>query len=626
LKPQDILSRLRRVVYGRDQDELRKVQNVISLIRERLPSSIQNYVDITHLLQDRTHFSVEEFIERQKDSFSPEWSRVFRYNEYEAIVKFIPYASRALEVLTQNILSPDDYTKTVFKNFSNINIQDKTVTETLKKISEKYDFQKRAYGIIHNTLLYGDWFVELVDETSFKKNVTQYISEGDISLSADVYYDLYEETTQIGDFENVTNGWKSSNSNDVSKKNRKSSLKLVEYHPSRVVILGSEEIVLGYLVFPLFSEDPYMASALPRYNPFTNLTSSSIRQYEEVNTLRQNVSNISKQFLRNILANLSKSKGISSSNIDEILRKSDPVLQDVILSLILSTQQTSQKMNVRFVPPSKMCHFKLTMKGGRKLAPYGCSLLYGLNHQARVLISLSSSIVMYRLSRSIERRVFHVETGVSRDVQTPIQQIIRSLSRRRYALTDPNIGLEEIPSHISSFEDIFIPMKAGKRFIETDVLPSGNLNISMDDWKEMRDTFIAGLGVPPAYLNIEQNYETRGTLAQENIVFAITVLNYQLEFGECFTDMIRKIFRCVKNKDLPEEFKITFNPPMKLLLERYSEMVSNFSQLAEVAKQMGIDPKQLFDKFFGELAPPESIQKARTKKIEDILLGRSETE
>ncbi len=95
--------------------------------------------------------------------------RVARYKMYEAIVSNINYTFRALNVLTDNILSPDDITK------QSLEVIPKTFVEgegsgskqlgvpTIKQIVKKMKLEQNLEKIVKNTLKYGDYFVEIAN-------------------------------------------------------------------------------------------------------------------------------------------------------------------------------------------------------------------------------------------------------------------------------------------------------------------------------------------------------------------------------------------------------------------------------------------------------------------------------
>jgi len=60
---------------------------------------------------------------------------------------------------------------------------------------------------------------------------------------------------------------------------------------------------------------------------------------------------------------------------------------------------------------------------------------------------------------------------------------------------------------ITTFEDVYIPQKDGKAFVDVSTFDEGRVDTrgKVDELKFMRDQMVASLGVPPAFIGIEEN-------------------------------------------------------------------------------------------------------------------------
>ncbi|MEN3039456.1 MAG: portal protein [Candidatus Kryptonium sp.] len=628
----DVLNRLQKTVLGSsDINQLDTLSKLVLKLKEEIPDNVSDFV--THIISiGDKKFNIEDLIEKEIPQVYPEYKRIYRYREYKAIAKMIPYVRRALHVITQNIISPDDYTKTIINMIKFSSVVDNVVKKQIQEIMTDYKFDMISYDIIFNTLLYGDMFVEIVDENTIHQLAKIALREENESFKE--FAIEMEKEYKNGYMEIIleNNNIKPVNADAYerlleSKKSRrkKDSIKLVQHFPGNVIVLGNKDFVLGYLVFIDDMSELLTAGNLKQLvGPAKQATTLSIfstglpSSFEYDKSVRSFLRSLADSILNKIFTHY-KIDYTRLNQLSDVIEGSKKEMINLLYTLIyLKTADRNEltlSSRVRFVPAGKMVHFKLKMGSEPAFLPYGTSKLYGLEYIARALIALETSILLYRITRSVDRRIFHVERGASRDVQSPIQQVIRALTRRRYGVFSEQYGIDEIPSHISSMEEIFMPMDNGKRYIEVDVLQSGNLNITMDDWRELRDALVAGLEVPPAYLALEQSYETRATLSSENVVFASTILAYQREFGEMFTELLSKLYYYRYGNTLSKDVRIEFKPPIKLLLERYSEMASSFSQLAEVAKMADVDPVILFKRFFGEFAGDEETLERSVEKL-----------
>jgi len=91
--------------------------------------------------------------------------RLARYKSYEAIISNITYCFRALNVITDNILSPDDITKQSLDIKPQSYLEDEVDTESKTKLAEEVikqiKLEQNLDIIIKNTLSFGDFFVEI---------------------------------------------------------------------------------------------------------------------------------------------------------------------------------------------------------------------------------------------------------------------------------------------------------------------------------------------------------------------------------------------------------------------------------------------------------------------------------
>lgn len=563
---------------------LDNLKDVISSISKRLDYTVSDYSSVTSsILQN---FDKQSNIEQKLSEIQPEKSRVFRYREYEYITNRITYIQRGLNILAQNILSPDDVTKLMF----DITGDEKRYGY---KLIEELSIDISAINIIFKTLQLGDFFVELVTDETYKKHMKALLTETELNKKV-----LVEVSSNV----------------KAPTKKKSAPVKLKYHHPSNVVVLGYDDVVLGYLVFPNISNSklfPGQSLGIPIYQipMFGVNTAMNIDTTTDIEQTKKKVADFSKEILKNLLKDKYDDKTFS-------IAKSE--ISDVILTLLMNLESNSN-IEVRFVPPERMVHFKLVPS---EFSPYGQSKLRGLEIAARNLIALENAIVYYRLTRSIDRRIFHVEVGKTKDVQDKLQSFIRSLKRQRINIE--SMAIDEIASKIGQFEDVFAPMRDGKRFVEIDSIQNPQLNITVEDWEKMRDMLVAGLEVPPAYLGIEQNYETRGTLSQENIVFAVTVLNYQRLFRRYFQELLKKVGRYRYGEDL--DLTVEFKPPVKLLLEKYSEMIQSFAGMKDILDAVGISSKAVFRKYFGDLLDDKEEKAAMVDKMQDTILNPNQGE
>ena len=201
-------------------------------------------------------------------------------------------------------------------------------------------------------------------------------------------------------------------------------------------------------------------------------------------------------------------------------------------------------------------------------------------------------MTILRLNRSIEKRKISVEIGLPRDAASAIENLKEEFKRRKVSL-DSFGSVDTIPSQISSFEDIFIPQKDGKAFVDisnmTDLVT--DTRSKTDELKFIRDGLISSYGVPPAFIGIEENMTAKSNLSEENVMFARTIVNHQKYLTHQVQDLIIKIYNILdpeKALNILDDVEIAFPSPKSLQFERQASYLSNLANLVETLERIGI--------------------------------------
>ena len=104
---------------------------------------------------------------------------------------------------------------------------------------------------------------------------------------------------------------------------------------------------------------------------------------------------------------------------------------------------------------------------------------------------LEDSIVIYRLSRAPERRIFYIDVGNLPKIKA--EQYLRDvMSRYRNKLVyDSNTGeIRDDKKHMSMLEDFWLPRREGGRGTEITTLPGGQNLGELTDIKYFQNTII----------------------------------------------------------------------------------------------------------------------------------------
>jgi len=492
-------------------------------------------------------------------------SRLARYKMYETIVNHINYCFRGLRVLVDNILAPDDITKTSLEIKSKKFLEDETPTEAktgqVRDVVKKLKLEDHLDLIVTATLKYGDFFAEIADaKTALVSRA--YLSES--TLAEDLKTGLKENIKQ--DNLTVIMDYSSYEKNERQSKTMSiNNLNLVYHDPSQVIKLQSElfPLCFGYLIFPKTAVVPHLHMKDQAVNDLcSNILNSLQKKIPQIKELSND------KELKAIIANM--------------VRESDSV----------------RTLNIRYVPPDKMQHFQIP---STLYYPYGESIFDSCQFTAKVLIALETALAVHRLARSTEKRKIAVEVGLPRDAKRMVEGLKEEFRKRKVSL-DSFGTIDTIPTMISTFEDIYIPQKDGKPFVDISTFTEGNVDIrgKVDELKFLRDGVVASIGVPASFLNIEENLSNKSALSEENILFARTVVNHQKYITEQINKLIQKVYDIIDPEaalTVLDTVSITLPPPKSLQFEREARYMSELANLIETLERIGI-PKEYSRKKF----------------------------
>jgi hypothetical protein len=273
----------------------------------------------------------------------------------------------------------------------------------------------------------------------------------------------------------------------------------------------------------------------------------------------------------------------------------DADLKGVIAQYIQSL--TSQDdLRVRYVAPELMVHWNINVD---KYYPYGESIFDVVKFDCNLLMALKTATTIKRLTNAIDKRFINIETGLPNDAKNLVEMVREGMRKKKISVD--NFGsIDSIPSLIPVFEDIYLPMRDGKKFVEFDHQQWGsNAQDDIEPLKFMRDNIVANLGVPAPFIGLEENTSNRALLSVENIMFARTIIRYQKELSVHLKQLFEKIYILVYNEsvELLDTIKITFSEPKASSYEHEMEYVEQMQRLIEVYKGLGIPELYLKKKY-----------------------------
>jgi hypothetical protein len=170
----------------------------------------------------------------------------------------------------------------------------------------------------------------------------------------------------------------------------------------------------------------------------------------------------------------------------------------------------------------------LRLLGNDAFLPYGSSVLEGARRIWRQLILIEDAMLVYRVIRSPERRVFYIDVGniPPENVADYLEQAQTSLKRN--AVVDKSTGQVDLRYNpLSVDEDYFLPVRGGESGTRIDTLAGGSNTTAIEDVEYIQKKLFAALKIPKAYLGYDEDIGAKATLAQEDIRFSRTINRIQ---------------------------------------------------------------------------------------------------
>jgi hypothetical protein len=176
----------------------------------------------------------------------------------------------------------------------------------------------------------------------------------------------------------------------------------------------------------------------------------------------------------------------------------------------------------------------------------------GLNQ----LRMIEDSLVIYRLSRAPERRIFYIDVGNLPKVKA--EQYLRDvMSRYRNKLVyDANTGeIKDDKKFMSMLEDFWLPRREGGRGTEISTLPGGQNLGELTDIEYFQKKLYRALNVPESRIGGDQGFNLgrSSEILRDELMFSKFVGRLRKRFSGLFIDLLRTQM-ILKNISTPEDF------------------------------------------------------------------------
>ena len=198
------------------------------------------------------------------------------------------------------------------------------------------------------------------------------------------------------------------------------------------------------------------------------------------------------------------------------------------------------------------CTSGLVDRNKNRVLSYLHKAIKGLNQ----LRMIEDSLVIYRLSRAPERRIFYIDVGNLPKVKAE-QYLKEVMSRYRNKLVyDANTGeVRDDRKFMSMMEEFWWPRREGGRRTEITTLPGGQNLGELSDIEYFQKKLYRSLGVPESRIASEGGFNLgrSSEILRDELKFAKFVGRLRKRFANMFNDMLRTQL-ILKNIVTPEDW------------------------------------------------------------------------
>ena len=226
------------------------------------------------------------------------------------------------------------------------------------------------------------------------------------------------------------------------------------------------------------------------------------------------------------------------------------------LGAIGQTPFATKQRPVKIAPDAiTFCHSGLVDRNKQTILSYLHKSIKALNQ----LRMIEDSLVIYRLSRAPERRIFYIDVGNLPKIKAE-QYLKEVMNRYRNKLVyDASTGeIRDDRKHMSMLEDFWLPRREGGRGTEITTLPGGQNLGELSDIEYFQKKLYRSLGVPESRIagsgdgfNLGRSSE----ILRDEIKFTKFVGRMRKRFASMFNDML-KTQLILKNIVTPEDWEV----------------------------------------------------------------------
>jgi hypothetical protein len=230
---------------------------------------------------------------------------------------------------------------------------------------------------------------------------------------------------------------------------------------------------------------------------------------------------------------------------------------------------------------------------------------------------VEDSLVIYRISRAPERRVFYIDVGNLPKVKAE-QYVNDMMNRFRNKIVyDATTGeVRDDKKHMSMLEDFWMPRREGGKGTEITTLPGGQTLGQIDDINYFQNKLYQALNVPITRMKADTGFNLgRGSeITRDEVKFSKFIQRLRKRFSYLFADTLR--VQLIAKKIINEDEWVD----MKQVI-RFDFLKDNFfSELKDNEVLQGrLNMLALIDPYIGKYYSVDWVRKNVLQQNEDAI-------
>ena len=253
--------------------------------------------------------------------------------------------------------------------------------------------------------------------------------------------------------------------------------------------------------------------------------------------------------------------------------------------------------------PGQIVHFRLHTSEPMHY-PYGKSIAATARNIYRKLKMMEDAMLIYRLSRAPERRIFYIDTGSLPSTKAEAHLKLQMDKLKKTKSYNRGTGnIEETYNAIAPDEDFYIAVNGKGSGTKIETLPGAENLGEVDDVKYFRDKLLAALKIPKDYVvEKDQAPDRKANLSQLDVKFARVIVRIQ-ESVEKGLEIIAKRHLMIKGFPINRinDLVIKLPAPSDMSRKRQLDLDEQKARVVQAVKGLQIFPMDKIYKDYYQL-------------------------